>query len=380
MKTNVKKPVKRHMHYITEIEALIASIGEGLVATDDTGQVTRVNQPALNIFGYRKSELLHHRFTDKVIAVYENGKPLNVIDTPIAKSFLTGQVVSERVIYKRKDGTLTPVQVTVSPLLINGKPVGAVQLFRDIRGEIQMDKMKSDFISLASHQLRTPLSSVNIYAGMLVDGLGGALNKEQQAFTRTIIDAGRRMNELIDTLLNITRIEAGGIEVSPSDIEIHNLISEIITTVKPSIESKKMALRFDSIDKEPLAVKTDPLLVKEVLINLLTNAIKYTPEKGSIDISLLRGSKNIIISIKDSGYGIPAHSQGRVFTKFFRADNILLHDVSGTGLGLYLTKMIAESLSGDLWFESIENKGSTFYFSLPSDGSIPRQGTFRLVN
>ena len=107
-------------------------------------------------------------------------------------------------------------------------PIGAVQLFRDIRAEIQMDKMKSDFISLASHQLRTPLSTVNIYAGMLIDGLAGDLTDEQRAFTRTILGAAHRMNELIDTLLNITRIEAGGIEVSPTQVELHALLEEII--------------------------------------------------------------------------------------------------------------------------------------------------------
>jgi signal transduction histidine kinase len=185
------------------------------------------------------------------------------------------------------------------------------------------------------------------------------------------------MNELIDTLLNITRIEAGGIEVSPSNIEMHGLVEEIISSIMPSIEEKSMSLRFKA-DDDPIQIKTDPVLVKEVLINLLTNAIKYTPEGGAVEVMLLRSSKNVIITIQDNGYGIPTLAQRHIFTKFFRADNILLHDVAGTGLGLYLTKMIAESLNGDLWFESEENKGSTFYFSLPAHGSVSRQGTFKI--
>lgn len=377
MKLPEDTPPKQATHYVTEIEALIASIGEGLIATDDKGRITRVNKPALDIFGYKKAELLRRRVTDKIIALYENGKPLEMIDTPIAKSLLTGEVISERAVYKRKDGTPIPVQVTVSPLLLKGKPIGAVQLFRDIRAEIQMDKMKSDFISLASHQLRTPLSTVNIYAGMLIDGLAGELSSEQRAFSRTILGAAHRMNELIDTLLNITRIEAGGIEVSPSNIEVHSLLEEIISSIMPSIEEKNMSLQFKA-DDDPIPIKTDPVLIKEILINLLTNAIKYTPEAGTIEVMLLRSDKNVIISVRDTGYGIPALAQSHIFTKFFRADNILLHDVGGTGLGLYLTKMIAESLSGDLWFDSEENKGSTFYFSLPAHGSISRQGTFKI--
>lgn len=368
---------KQDSHYITEIEALISSIGEGLIATDDKGRITRINKQALDIFGYKQVELMHRRVTDKIVAVYENGKPIEVTDTPLAKSYLTGEVVSERANYRRNDGSVIPVQVTVSPLLLNGVPIGAVQLFRDIRAEIQMDKMKSDFISLASHQLRTPLSTVNIYAGMLIDGLAGDLTDEQRAFTRTILGAAHRMNELIDTLLNITRIEAGGIEVSPTQVELHALLEEIISSIMPSIEEKNMSLQFKA-DDEPVSVKTDPILVREVLINLFTNAIKYTPESGSIEIMLLKSSKNIIISVKDNGYGIPVLAQRHIFAKFFRADNILLHDVAGTGLGLYLTKMIAESLNGDIWFESEENKGSTFYFSLPVHGSTSRQGTFKL--
>ncbi len=150
---------------LTEIEALVASIGEGLIATDDKGRITRINKQALDIFGYKRAELINQRVTDRIVAVYENGKPLDVIDTPIAKSYLTGEAISERANYCRQDGTVIPVQVTVSPLMLKGAPIGAVQLFRDIRAEIQMDKMKSDFISLASHQLRTPrIRRINIYA------------------------------------------------------------------------------------------------------------------------------------------------------------------------------------------------------------------------
>jgi len=366
---------RSNQHNEAKVEALFASIGEGLIVTDETGIITRVNKPALSIFGYKKYELLKHRFTEKIVEVYENGQPLNVLDRPIGKAFMTGHVVTEKTMYQRKDNSLVSVQVTVSPLLLRGKPIGTVQLFRDISSEIETEKMKSDFISLASHQLRTPLSSINIYAGMLLDGMGGNLNRKQKTFVLTILSSSHRMNELIDTLLNITRIEAGHIHVKAIKVDMRKLLDEIVIETTPSIKDKKIRFNFNT-PQTPIMIKTDPLLVKEVFTNLLSNSVKYTKIGGTISIEIKNETKNYIFCFRDTGAGIPKKLQARVFTKFFRADNILTHDVSGTGLGLYLAKAIADNLSGDLWFESIENKGSTFYFSLPKHGSISRQGRF----
>jgi PAS domain S-box-containing protein len=379
-KVNVKPdifPKHKAQHENAEIEALFASVGEGLIVTDDKGAVTRINKTALNIFGYKKSQILKKRFTDKVQAVHENGEPVNAIDRPIVKAFLTGQLINEKIIYRSTDGKNVPVQVTVSPLLRKGIPVGAVQVFRDISSEIQADKLKSEFISIASHQLRTPLSSVNIYAGMLLEGIAGDLNDQQRAFAQTILASARRMNELIDTLLNITRIEAGGIRVIPARVEVSNLLEEIVSEVIPKVEEKDMKLNLIT-GPEPIQLKTDGLLVKEVLANLLTNAIKYTPEGGTITVKIKHELNNVIFSVSDTGYGIPKELQKNIFTKFFRADNILLKDVSGTGLGLYLTKAIVNNLDGDLWFDSVEDEGSTFYFSLPKHGSIAKHGNFKI--
>jgi PAS domain S-box-containing protein len=364
------------LHNLAEIEALLASIGEGLIVIDVDGNVTRANQQALDIFGYKEAEILGARFVDKIIAVYENGKPVSVFDRPISEAFLTGKVVNKRTIYKTKSGRLVPVQITVSPLLLHDKPIGAVQLFRDISEETRMDKMKSDFISLSSHQLRTPLSAINIYAGMLRDGIGGTLNKQQAAFVDSILTSSHRMNELIDTLLSITRIEAGGIKVTPSRFEVNGLINDIIAEIRPVANSKNIKLKVN-IKNAHQSVKTDELLLKEVMVNLLTNAVKYTPEGGKVTLEVKDNNQNVTFSVADNGYGIPKRLHDRVFTKFFRADNIMAYDVSGTGLGLYLTKMIADKLSAELWFESVEGKGTTFYFDLPRHGSIAQEGSYR---
>jgi two-component system sensor histidine kinase VicK len=212
---------------------------------------------------------------------------------------------------------------------------------------------------------------------MLNDGMAGDLNGDQSAFIKSILASVDRMNHLINILLNITRIEAGGVNVKISGVHLHDLAQEILDETTPAAKERKLQI-VNKINRRTATVATDALLVKEVYANLLSNAIKYTPEGGTITVKLVSKGDAVVFSVEDTGFGIPASAQNYIFTKFFRADNILAEDVSGTGLGLYLTKTIAESLNGELWFKSEENVGSQFYFSLPKQGSIARSGRFKL--
>jgi PAS domain S-box-containing protein len=375
--TKPSAPAQPHAHERAEADALFASIGEGIIATDVSGQITRVNDAALAILGFREEELLGAWFPGQIVATYEDGSAIDMMDRPVTKAILSGQTVTTRTSYRRKDGSLVPVSLTVSPIMYKNKPTGAIEIFRDITHDIQSDKMKTEFISVASHQLRTPLSAINVYSRMLDDGMAGELNAEQSSFIKSILASVDRMNHLINTLLNITRIEAGGVNVKIVRVKLHELAAEILSENTPSAEKKGLRV-IDHIDTGTPAVDTDALLVKEIYANLLSNAIKYTPTGGTVTVSLRTEGNNIVFYVKDTGYGIPLSAQEHIFTKFFRAENILSEDVSGTGLGLYLTKTIAESLNGEIWFDSQESVGSTFYFSLPKQGSIARRGKFKL--
>ena len=357
-------------------DALFASIGDGAIATDEFGKITQVNRIAQQIIGFKASELVGQWFPKKIVAVTADNVPINLIDRPITKAFLTGQPINEKLFYRRKNGLVVPVSVSVSPILIEGRPIGAIELFRDITLEHEVDRMKSEFISLASHQLRTPLSAIKTYSHMLVDGFMGEVSPSQKKALRTIISATNRMNELISTLLNITRIESGTIAVTPRLLLMDKTVEEVLKEVSLMAADKSITLTTTSVGKGLMSIKTDNLILKEIITNLVSNAIKYTPDAGSVTVIVKPRAHDIIVSVVDTGWGIPKYAQDQIFSKFFRAHNIVKRETTGTGLGLYLVRGLLDRLGGKIWFESEEGKGTTFSFALPrakrADKNTPR--------
>jgi PAS domain S-box-containing protein len=360
-----KSSHSRPIQEIAEADAFFLSMGEGAITTDAFGQITRVNPAANHILGYRNNELMGATFLKSIVAISFEGQTLNVIDRPITQAFLTGKPVAGKFYYLNKRGEQVPVAVNVSPIILNNKPVGAIEVFRDITIELEVDRMKSEFISLASHQLRTPLSAIKTYTHMLSDGYMGELNKDQKGSLETIISATNRMNELISTLLNITRIESGTIAVNPKTANLEVLFREVLPELQLLADAKEIAIEMNVKGKASLNIKTDALIVKEVFTNLVSNAIKYTPDKGLISINITPKRNIVQVEVQDNGWGIPIAAQNKVFSKFFRGQNIIKRETSGTGLGLYLVKGLLENLGGKIWFESEEGHGTSFFFNLP---------------
>jgi two-component system sensor histidine kinase VicK len=360
-------------------EALFTSVGEGIITTDEKGYVTRANQVALEILGMSKRQLIGKWFTETVVAVDDNGEAVDKLERPITRSFLTGEAIRTRTNYLTKSGRIVPVAITVSPIMLRGKPIGAVEIFRDITAELHDDRMKANFISLASHQLRTPLTSIRLYSQMLQDGFAGEITKQQAEFLETIVSSTTIMNNLINTLLNISRIESGTVSIRPQKVNLNELIEQVHEQFIPEADARghKLALK---LPKEGVYAQTDPVLLREIYANFVSNAIKYTPEKGTVAIQLKRDKVNSrnIFCVSDTGYGIPEGDQKSLFSKFFRAENITSKDTTGTGLGLYLVKTLSEHLGGEVWFKSQEDKGSTFYFALPCAGTPERAGSYNL--
>lgn len=356
---------RRQTNQTVVADAIFTSIGDGALTTDEFGRITRINPVALQILGYKRAELVGKPFLRSVVAVDFDGHVMTVIDRPITRAYLTGKPVSGKLYYRTKRGAQKPVSVNVSPIMLGGRPVGAIEVFRDISIEMEIDRMKSEFISLASHQLRTPLSAIKTYTHMLSDGYMGELNEPQKQSLDTIVSASNRMNELISTLLNITRIESGTIAVSPKILKLDDLVGELLPELTLMADAKAISLKVKVQGKASTQIKTDALIVKEVITNLVTNATKYTPENGRVNLIIKPRVNDILVEVSDTGWGIPSHSQDKVFSKFFRGSNIIKRETNGTGLGLYLVKGLIETLNGKIWFSSEEGKGTQFYFTLP---------------
>lgn len=348
-----------------ELEVTIDSMGEGAIITDSHGKVLRANKIALNLLKYKEKELIGQIFTSKIKALNVDREPIKTSDRPVVKAALSGQPVYGYVYYKSKDKAIIPVFVSASPIIQNGKPIGVIEIFRDISMEEAVDQMKSEFISLASHQLRTPLSSIKTYSHMLLDGYMGEIDEQKRPALEIIVAASNRMNELISTLLNITRLESGAIMIEKKQVDLIDVIKEVLDEMEIPAKYRSISLRLVLKGQQSTKIRSDGAIIKEVLTNLVSNSIKYSNEDGLVTISVTPAKDKVTVTVKDNGLGIPAHAKKQVFSKFFRAANVIQIETNGTGLGLYLVKGLVDELGGRISFRSEEGRGTTFRVSLP---------------
>jgi two-component system sensor histidine kinase VicK len=353
-------------------EAILLSVGDGLLATDEKGNITFINKMAEKLLGKKSKEVVGKIYSD--VIPLEDGKgviippekhPVHMVLAGAATAALPATY------YRRKDKKRFSIATMVTPVIFDKKTIGTIKVFRDTTYEREIDKAKTEFVSLASHQLRTPLSTVNWYAEMLLEGDVGKLNDQQQKYLDEVYRSNQRMVELVNALLDVASLELGTFVIDPEPTDVCKLMENVIDEQRPEIDTRKLKFSF-SCAKNISLMQADPKLLRMVMQNILSNAVKYTPNSGKIDFTItLADKKNILLKISDTGYGIPKNQQAQIFTKLFRADNVRDKDTDGTGLGLYIVKSIVGNSGGRIWFKSeggIENTGTTFFVSLPLDG------------
>lgn len=357
--------------------AITKSIGEGLIVTDHRYKVILANQAACEILGCTRKDLLHKSWL-QVVKIYDANHKLM---TREQTAFVMAQRQGKRVqiaheYYTRFDGSEVPVSVTAAPVKLKGRNIGAVAVFRDITREKEVEKAKDEFVAVASHQLRTPLSIIKWYLQILAEPQTGPLNPKQKEYLGEIEAGSQRMIELVNSLLNVAQIETGKLGIEAESIQPRQIASEVLKDLQPTIRSKNLRM-LRTYARELPSMRSDPKLIRSILQNLLTNAVKYTPANGTIRLKMeskpagtnLNGKiikrPSLCIRIADTGLGIPLRQQARIFTKLFRADNVNREEVTGTGLGLYITYSVVKRLGGTISFTSEPNRGTTFYVSVP---------------
>jgi signal transduction histidine kinase len=275
-----------------------------------------------------------------------------------------------------KNGKKIPVADSASPLIDDeGKVVGAVVVFRDVAKEREIEQAKNEFVSLASHQLRTPLTSIKWYSELLLDKDEGTLTESQKEYALEIQAAMVRMNDLVASLLDVSRLDLGTFVIEPIMADLTVIMKEAAHEQMPTFVQKKQHFIFDESKVIP-PILIDPKLMRIIVQNLLSNAHKYSPEGSTITLSLEKEKNgSYVVRCADTGYGIPLVQQGSVFKKLFRADNIRTLDVEGTGLGLYIIKTIVDAAGCSITFTSEEGKGTTFNITIPKTGMRVKQGS-----
>jgi PAS domain S-box-containing protein len=370
-------------------EAVLSSIGDAVFAVDMRGRITLFNPSASQISGFTKEEAIGKHFRDVLKFVLEkDGSQHDSFISQALSGYLSTMKNHTQLI--RKDGSKVAVADSAAPIRdAKGELLGAIIVFRDVTRENELDRAKSEFVSLASHQLRTPLSAIGWYSEMLLNGDAGKLTKSQQEHVTEIYEGNQRMVELVNSLLDVSRLELGKLQNDATPTSIIDIAHSLHLELTPSVKAKGVTLTMN-VDQKMPKVTADPKLLRMIVQNLLSNAVKYTPEKGSVTLTLhaatseaaeLRNvnlkhplDKYVFLKVTDTGYGIPASQHSKIFQKMFRADNVRALDVEGTGLGLYIVREVVQKLGGKIWFESKEGKGTTFYVILPfvTKSTVPK--------
>lgn len=229
----------------------------------------------------------------------------------------------------------------------------------------EANQMKSEFVSITTHQLRTPLSSSKWSLNLLLDDRLCQLNEREKEYFDIIKISTERMIKLVNDLLDVSRIEQNRLDLRPEKFSLINLLKSLTKELKPLAQAQNILLELTNDENLPM-VFADASRIRLVAQNLIDNAIKYTDEGGKVKIKIFPQNNYLKIEVQDSGVGIPENQQKQIFQKFFRSDNMKKLQVEGTGLGLFIAKAIAEASGGKIGFESKEGRGSTFWFTLPA--------------
>ncbi len=336
-----------------KLDAIINGMGDGLVACDEKGSIIQYNDTACSLLLIPEKDVQGKIFADLFPSIAD----AIVLDSNRPTSMTKREA---NVSYENKE-----LRVCASPLFDQeSNHFGFVLIIQDRTKQAEIDRMKSDLISIVSHELRSPLTSIKGYVDLMVAGDLGEVPESMKSYLSIVSTNASKLAALIDDMLDLSRIESGKLVMSFGKVEIKYLCDYVYLTLKPQAEQKNHDFQLYMETKTVVSGDVDRL--QQALTNLVSNAIKYTPEGGSVEIRAGTRNGKALISVKDSGIGISPENQKKLFQKFYRVKNDKTRNIGGTGLGLCIAESIIKAHEGRITLKSSEGQGSTFEIELPT--------------
>lgn len=334
--------------------SIINNFADGLIVFDKENNLSLINPQAENLFGIETKEII-----GKSILKLGSFSPLR----PLVK--LLGKEIKGVFRKELKIQENLILEISTISIMKEMEKMGTLVILHDVTREKIVEKLKTEFVSIAAHQLRTPLSVIKWSLSLLKEEK--MTKREERDLFEKVFLSNERMIKLINDLLNVTRIEEGRYLYSPELKDAVEILKESIQAPKEEAERRGIQFKLSPPKEKVPKIKVDEEKIILAIQNIVGNAIHYTEPGGEVIISLKydKEKKEILFKVRDTGIGIPKHQQQRVFQKFFRGENVMKMETEGTGLGLFITKNVIEAHGGKIWFKSEEGKGTTFYFTLP---------------
>jgi PAS domain S-box-containing protein len=347
--------------------AILEAVADGVLVTDSKNVITLFNESAQQILDLERDAVVGHSL-DTFTGLF-GGAAHDWMETiqqwaHDPASFEGGDTYAERITLDNK----RVVSIHLAPVMMRNEFLGTVSIFRDITHQVEVDRLKSEFVATVSHELRTPMTSIKGYVEVLLMGAAGSLNEQQTSFLKVVQTNTERLNILVNDLLDVSRIEAGKVTLSIQPLDLEEIAREVVQEQQRQSEEdgKPMAITLEVEPSLP-RVPGDLERIHQVFANLVSNAYHYTPAGGKIDIHIHQVDGEVQIDVKDNGIGITPEEEKRIFERFYRGEDPLVLATPGNGLGLSITKQLVEMHHGRIWMESdgVPGAGSVFHVAFP---------------
>lgn len=361
----------------TQEEAVLTAIPDGVYAVDMDRNLVLFNKAAQEMTNWAEKDALGLKCQTVMNLKKEDDTSVCEKDCPALAAWNTGEAVfrNDTCFVHKKSKKRIQLSSSYAPIKdFQNKVVGALCVFRDITKEKEVERLRNEFVSTASHELRTPITATEGYLSIVTDSGMCKVDDKGKGYIAKAKATLMAMSKLTKNLLAVTKIEEGKLETNITNFSIHDLAKEVVDVFKKKAAEK--GIRLDLVESKSLSVKdkkaigrslnvhADQEMIREVTNNLVENAIKFT-QKGSVTVSIDYDKEFAMVNVEDTGMGMPAEAQKHLFEKFYRVDNTATREVGGTGLGLYITRSIIEIFGGRIWVESKVNEGSKFHFTVP---------------